>query len=149
MDMVTRSLTAAEVELINAGQLVGVATSTTAPAAPSSRLNGPVTLEFPVEHEGRSYTAIDVSNPAMGVVEEVQEAAATMEPLKLSFLMISRFAEVPPEVVRKLRRSDYERVLESISPLSETPASGGQPASSGPGLNSPAGAPTSPTQPTS
>ncbi|MFK8251960.1 phage tail assembly protein [Ancylobacter terrae] len=125
MDIVTKALTPAEIAAIEAGQQPASASIREAEPAVRPVVNaGPVTLEFPVTHDGITYTQIDVSNPVVGVLEQIQDAARDTPEPKLTFLMISLFAEIPIDVVRKLRRSDFERIVQSLGGAALTEAPG-------------------------
>lgn len=81
-----------------------------------------IKLEYPFEHDGTTYTEIEVDNPTLGDIRYAQNLAKSCDDaIEASVLTIVRFSGWSEGAVDKLRQRDLERVMESFAPLSPGP----------------------------
>jgi len=64
-----------------------------------------ITLKKPIEHGGQTYTTIELEEPTAGQLEKAGGHAATMTQ---QIVLISEVAKIPPDAVRKMRKSQQE-----------------------------------------
>lgn len=97
-----------------------------------------VTLSRPITHDGRAYDALDIDEPTVGAIEAYENAkVARKGDMTAMIEMLAHDLDMPADAVRCLRSSDMARIAEVLGPLAAGFAARG------------AGAPSSPTAPTS
>lgn len=64
-----------------------------------------ITLKKPIEHGGQTYTSIDLEEPTAGQLEKAGGASSTMTQ---QIILIAEVAGIPPDAVRKMRKSQQE-----------------------------------------
>jgi hypothetical protein len=81
-----------------------------------------ITFKKPVEHEGRTYSAIDFEEPTVGAVE-VYEAlkAAGKTDMSAMIGMIAHDTGLPADALRKVSTSDFAKISEAMVPFQEHP----------------------------
>ena len=85
-----------------------------------------ITLKRPIEHEGATYTTIEVDEPTVGAIEAMeraQAAGATSTGATVALLAVD--TGWPEGALRKLRASDFEAIGAALAPFAPEPENGG------------------------
>lgn len=82
-----------------------------------------IILDPPIEHDGKSYAALDF-DPPLGALEDFEDAmAAGKSEMRATIDLVASSANIPREVIRQIRQSQLEAVMAEVKPTGPLPSS--------------------------
>ena len=85
-------------------------------------------LSKPIEFAGQTYTSIRLEEPTVEQLENASEPGLRENPVRSNITLVADVAGVPQEVIRKIKKRDFERMVGFLQGFTDdAPKTGGAP----------------------